>query len=1131
MKNKKMLFSLLAVGILALTGCGPETSVTPTPTPQPSEQPSTPEQQFAPVALDVIKSTYANNAAVQAEGIVYGITKNGFFFTDSANAGIFVNMGDGWSSTVKIGSKVQVEAKYSLVGGYCMLKQATVTTVAENQTVPVVAAEKEFSFVNDLVASVSGDYGMLVKLVGTLSTVGGSYVLTDDSGNTVNFASNSAAHLASFDGKRVTLEAVVYKTDAEGKWQLVFAGDENDIVDSTLTFADYVELAKTELASLIPATCTGNLVLPQAHSVDSSLTYTWAVKSGTSVTIVENKAVVVAPETDEEVVLTVTIAKGEETQTEDYTITSKAVVEKTVAEFMAQLPLSGDAVKVNGVVVAMGRNQGSQTEPYEASKRYVVIQDATTTDAVPVNFYYSSTDHAFEGLSVGDKVVVSGSWSAEKGETLNPVINAEQVTLVSEGAVVANAKDSAVVISTQEQYEDLGKNPDNYTGKLLKFDNPYLAYSTTGAPNPSNWIRFGYDSQVSKISNRSIATLIGLGNENVDMGWDKHFDIVNSGELGTQFAGDIYAYLVYRSGSYLQLCIPSASYISLDDADANVAYQAITSLSDEVDSQGQLALQTVEGLTYTFDDGVEGSEIIAADGKVGLALANMPVSVTVKKGEVSYTKTITVISASTYSLTVGEETNGTTTLSKSSQLLQNEKVTATFTPNEGYVALSYTVTSGENSVTYPAYNKTTATFEVPGDATVTANYALASEVATFNWCAGTSRQYFVTEEGGFANSSGAAQSYETVISSIKNADGDAIPSSVFGITPITTFASGKWANLWYSSKGYGINLYSGKDAEAGSYSGFTLTSKHKIHSIKITFYGASYIQRATVSANGTEIEGVIEDEAVCSYLVNGNEFTIINNQTNGNNLYMPAIEIVYESPAVHSYQYDEDSHWITCPTCDYVVADTPHEIVNGECVCGYATEKITLVGELNADALKAEMFPEGTEVKDSQVIPENTTTLNWLQVSGTVKLRTNESIVKLEINKNETGALSYTATGKVRITVQLSSTSSSNSSSFAIKCGDTYLPCDQDATAILGATVASKKIVGPDGAAPVAGSLYELEGSDNVYLIYGSGDGITLTWTVDASAVEGGHTLSLVSPNAGCDRGFKVIAYSVETIG
>ena len=37
MKNKKMLLSLLAVGILALSGCGPKTSEQPSPTPQPTE--------------------------------------------------------------------------------------------------------------------------------------------------------------------------------------------------------------------------------------------------------------------------------------------------------------------------------------------------------------------------------------------------------------------------------------------------------------------------------------------------------------------------------------------------------------------------------------------------------------------------------------------------------------------------------------------------------------------------------------------------------------------------------------------------------------------------------------------------------------------------------------------------------------------------------------------------------------------------------------------------------------------------------------------------------------------------------------------------------------------------------------
>ena len=242
MKTKKLL--ALLVGVLALSGCVNNNTSTPNNESTPSE--STPEQKFEAVSIDVVKSSYKNNQEAQVEGVVYGVTTNGFFVADSATAGIFVNMGDNWNATVKIGSKVQVDAKYSLVSGYCMLKQATVTVVAENETVPVVAAEKEFSFVNDLVASPAGDYGMLVKLVGTLSQDGANYVLTDDEGNTLEFASVSAAHLATFAGHRITLEAIAYKTDTAGKWQLVFAGDESDIVDSTLSFADYVELAKKE---------------------------------------------------------------------------------------------------------------------------------------------------------------------------------------------------------------------------------------------------------------------------------------------------------------------------------------------------------------------------------------------------------------------------------------------------------------------------------------------------------------------------------------------------------------------------------------------------------------------------------------------------------------------------------------------------------------------------------------------------------------------------------------------------------------------------------------------------------------------------------------------------------------------
>lgn len=925
MKLKKLM--PLLVGLLVMAGCGEKP--TPNPTDQPTEQQTesttvqptdsnptdsvvTPtEPPFEAVSLDVIKSTYKNNQEVQAEGVVYGVTTNGFFLADGENSYIFVNMGDNWANPVKIGDKVQVDAKFSLVSGYCMLKQAELEVIGQNETIPVVSVEKDLTFVKDLVASPSGDYGMLVKLVGTLSTNGASYLLTDDDGQVVTLAANSAAHLSSFVGKRITLEVVVYKTDSEGNWQLVFAGDENDIVDSTLTFADYVKLAKQELDTLVPATCTGNLSLPTVHKVDGSMTYTWAVKSGTSITILNNVATVIPPATDEEVTLTVTVTRGENSQEIDYTITSKAVVEQSVSSFMAQLPSSGDKVKVSGIVVAMGRNQGSTTEPYAATKRYVMIQDETTTDSVPVNYFYSSNDYGFEGLSVGDKITVTGSWLSEGGETDNPSINATSIELVSEGATYTDSKASAIVISSKEQYADLGENPDKYTGKLLKFDNPYLAYSTSGEPNPSNWLRFGADSRVDKVGGRSVATLLGLGNENVDDGWIKHFDIAYSGTEGKQFGGDIYAYLVYRSASYLQLCIPSVSYIELDNASQQAVYEQICNLQDEVESNSSLKLE--EGFTYTFDN-----EIIDASGNVGTALENTEVAVTITKDDYSFTKKITVLSTATYNLTVGNEVNGSTTLSKSSDLLEGDEVEATFAPAEGYVTVSYTLTTDEGSVKYPAYQKTSATITVPGNATVTANYVLASDVATFNYSGGNSIAYYYVN-GEYKNSSGSkTYTYDYVMSCIEDGQGNEIDPTIFGVEPITTFESGKWANF-FDSNGR-IALFSEK---TGEYSGVKFTSKHKIHSITITYQSGTYVTRASVQSNGVELEKVIEGEAICSYMVDGNEFSITN-ISGGNYLYMKAINIVYEAPLYHEILSDADGHWSDCPVCDHEMAKEAH---------------------------------------------------------------------------------------------------------------------------------------------------------------------------------------------------------------
>ena len=929
MKLKNLLPLLVAV--LVMAGCSQKPTPEPTqePTAQPTVEPTVePSVEFEAVSLDIIKTTYKNNQEAKVAGVVYGVTTNGFFVADGENSYIFVNMGDNWANPVKIGDKVQINAKFSLVSGYCMLKQATVEVVSQNETIPVVAAEKQFSFVNELVASPAGDYGMLVKLVGTLSQNGTSYVLTNDSGETITLASNSAALLNEYVGKRVTLEAVVYKTNSEGKWQLVFAGSENEIVDSTLTFADYVELAQQELNTIVPSTCTGNLSLPSNHKVDSTLTYTWAVKSGTSITIVDNIATVVPPATDEEVVLTVTITKGENSQEVDFTITSKAVVDQTVAEFMADLPLSGDAVKVTGVVVAMGRNQGSTTEPYAASKRYVVVQDETTTDSVPVNYYYNSTEFGFEGLSIGDKVAVSGTWSDLGGDTDNPTINASSISLISEGASYTDAKDSAIVISTAEQYEDLGKNPENYVGKLLKFDNPYLVYSTTGEPNPSNWVRFGADSRVDKVGNKSLATLIGLGNENIDEGWHKHFDIAYSGTDGKQFGGDIYAYLVYKSSSYLQLCIPSVSYIQLDNASQQAAYEQVCALPETVDSNTSLTL--TEGFTYTFDN-----EIIDATGNVGTALVNTAVNVTVAKDDYSFTKTVTVISASTYELTVGEETNGTTSLSNTTGLLEGDEVTATFAPAEGYVTVSYTVTTDNGSVKYPAYKQTEATISVPGNATVTAEYGLAENYTTFNWGPSTNAViwYDMNGNGSWSSSStgGTARDYDYVIERIKDLDGNSINRELFTFSA-DGLSTGKFMNFKASSGDYEGNflcIYGAADDASTA----TLTSLHEIYSINVTYVSTAHFGRSTVYAGENVVEGNHVTGNTYSYLIDNNSFSISNASGSGY-LYIRSVEIVYAAPSAHGYESDAEGHWASCQSCDFAVTKEAHTYEN----CGYVTD-------------------------------------------------------------------------------------------------------------------------------------------------------------------------------------------------
>ena len=235
------------------------------------------------------------------------------------------------------------------------------------------------------------------------------------------------------------------------------------------------------------------------------------------------------------------------------------------------------------------------------------------------------------------------------------------------------------------------------------------------------------------------------------------------------------------------------------------------------------------------------------------------------------------------------DNNGITSFSKSKGLEEGEEVEITFTPNSGYTLLSYTIINDNGSVTIPSYKDTNASLTITSNTVVEANYVKTNNVESFNYCSGDSKLiYFI--DGKYQNS-GKTTTYteEDILACMKDSEGNSIDSSIFGISPITTFKDGKWVNPYYSKNNYGLSLYSSET----EYSGITFNSLKTIYSITITYYSENYYDRAEVISNEKTLSRFKESDTSYSYLVNGNNFSITN-ISGGNYLYIPSIEIVYE---------------------------------------------------------------------------------------------------------------------------------------------------------------------------------------------------------------------------------------------
>ncbi len=560
MKLKKLLFTFTIIFTLILgISCKDKK-------PKPVE--------FEPTAISTVLTTYDNKQDVRIQGIVYGVTKNGFYIADSTDAGVFVVMGDSWTPDVEIGDNLQVTGKYSRSETLLQINNVTkVTGISKKNQLPVTALNLTISQINELDhTNKTGSYGKLITLTATIEADSASnLILKDDLGSSIVVHSHSNPEINKYAGKRVIISVITYRYDANvNAWILSFAGKNTDIKEDALSFESIVQMAKDHIESVVPSEIFGALVLPRNHPIFKNITYSWSVETNEYVSLEGSNVVIVFDEIDHTVKFTVTISDGTNHLDVEYNITSKAIVEQSLSNLLANIPLVNmSTVRTSGIVVAISRNQS-------LSLRSLVIQDPTTKETLVVDFsnrddgFISNTSELFRSVKMGDLVKITGQFDNENRQSIENVSGLE---IISSDNPVVHDIENAYELSNKENYENFGTNYRDYTGKLVKIINPFLNYSTSSTPTDTNWVRIGYDGTSGNNGfgvpgdTHVFAFLIAAQNEALgDSSWHTNYDIpfINAASGAKQYSVTYYVYLIYYEGSsYMQFIIPNNDCIEV----------------------------------------------------------------------------------------------------------------------------------------------------------------------------------------------------------------------------------------------------------------------------------------------------------------------------------------------------------------------------------------------------------------------------------------------------------------------------------------------------------------------------------------------------------------------------------------
>ena len=248
-------------------------------------------------------------------------------------------------------------------------------------------------------------------------------------------------------------------------------------------------------------------------------------------------------------------------------------------------------------------------------------------------------------------------------------------------------------------------------------------------------------------------------------------------------------------------------------------------------------------------------------------------------------------------MNVLENANGTTTTDlEKDYATYLEKVTLTFTPKSGYIAVSYSITVNEITTKYSLNGNTTALIEIEGNTTVEVEYNSYKKFK-IEPCGNGALLWYEKDGVADAWSSGTEgtsdRDYDYVINRVRaGSSSSPIDSSIFSISAKTAPSlNGKWINFSSDS-----SSYSGKEiclfGASNEKSSVTFNSTNLIYSVTIKYCNSENAsQRSAFYSNNTLVNGNFENATTVTYLVNSDNFTIEN--VGYTYLYMYSIEITY----------------------------------------------------------------------------------------------------------------------------------------------------------------------------------------------------------------------------------------------